>query len=165
MSQTCRPGTKKSSKLVRDCSGKMRCVRYGQKGVSIKKHIPRNKKSFCARHRCSTKSDVGTPGYWSCKAWDCKTARRCSKSRATSKSKPKKTNNAKPPKSKSTKSSKSLIKVKTSRAKRSRVRASQSKPKVYVSASGKRYSRCWKGYKRSGWKMKNGRRVPNCVKA
>jgi hypothetical protein len=25
-------------------------------------------------------------------------------------------------------------------------------------------SRCWKGYKRAGTKMKGGRRVPNCVK-
>jgi hypothetical protein len=35
----------------------------------------------------------------------------------------------------------------------------------YKSPSGKVYTKCWSGYKRSGWKMKNGRRVPNCVKA
>ena len=36
--------------------------------------------------------------------------------------------------------------------------------KAYVSVSGKRYSKCWPGYKQVGWKMKNGRRVPNCIK-
>ena len=35
----------------------------------------------------------------------------------------------------------------------------------YKSASGRVYTKCWSGYKRAGWKMKNGRRVPNCVKA
>ena len=48
--------------------------------------------------------------------------------------------------------------------KKSPKKTKQTSTKRYVSASGKSYSKCWPGYKQQGWKMKNGRRVPNCVK-
>ena len=72
MSKTCTKGNKKSAKLVRGLDGKMHCVRFGDPNMTIKKHIPGRKKSFCARHRCSSKVDPATPGYQSCLAWDCK---------------------------------------------------------------------------------------------
>lgn len=46
-------------------------VRYGCVGMPIRKRDPARKRSFCARHRCSQKRDKATPGYQSCKAWDC----------------------------------------------------------------------------------------------
>lgn len=69
--RACKPGNKKSARLVRGCDGKMRCIRFGDRNMSIKKHKPGRKKSFCARHKCSEKGDPATPGYQSCKAWDC----------------------------------------------------------------------------------------------
>ena len=41
--------------------------------MTIKKHKPARKKSFCARHKCSQKTNKATPGYQSCKKWNCKT--------------------------------------------------------------------------------------------
>ena len=77
----CTRGSKKSAKRVRNCKGNFVCVRYGDPSMSIKKHIPSRKKSFCARHKCSLKRDPGTPGYQSCKAWNCKTGKVCKKSK------------------------------------------------------------------------------------
>ena len=67
----CTPGRKKSAKMVRGLDGEMHCVRYGDKNMSIKKHIPSRRKSFCARHKCKKKKDPATPGYQSCLAWSC----------------------------------------------------------------------------------------------
>lgn len=67
----CVPGpNKKFAKIV---SGK--CIRFGDPNMTIKKHKPKRKKSFCARHQCSQKNDPQTPGYQSCKKWNCKTGR------------------------------------------------------------------------------------------
>ena len=44
-------------------------VNYGDKDMTIKKHIPERRKSFRARHNCDTAKDKKTPRYWSCKAW------------------------------------------------------------------------------------------------
>ena len=76
MSKKCTKGKKKIAKVV---NGK--CIRYGQPGMSIKKHIPKRKRSFCARHRCQSKRKKDTPGYQSCLAWDCKMSRRSKKKR------------------------------------------------------------------------------------
>jgi len=38
--------------MVRGLDGKMHCVRYGDPNMTIKKHRPGRKRSFCARHRC-----------------------------------------------------------------------------------------------------------------
>lgn len=139
--QTCRPtGNKRSAKRVKDCKGDIVCVKYGYKSMRIKKNNMSRKKSFCARHKCTTKTNPATPGYQSCKAWNCKTGKKCSKSSKKTTRKP-------------------------SKIKKSTARKATRKSKAYVSASGRKYTRCWKGYKRKGTKLKNGRRVPNCVKA
>lgn len=65
---TCSKGNKKFVKRV---SGK--CIRFGDPNMKIKKHDPARKKAFCARHRCTQKHDPATPGYQSCKKWNCKT--------------------------------------------------------------------------------------------
>jgi hypothetical protein len=74
----CTPGPKKrSAKRVKNCKGKSVCVRYGSPTMTIKKHISARRRSFCLRHRCAKKTRPATPGYQSCKAWDCKTGPRC----------------------------------------------------------------------------------------
>lgn len=77
----CTPGRRKAAKRVKNCDGKFVCVRYGDPSMTIKKHIESRKRSFCARHRCASKTDPATPGYQSCKAWDCKTGTQCAGSR------------------------------------------------------------------------------------
>ncbi len=66
----CRPGTKKFAKMV---NGK--CIRFGDRSMTIKKNIPARKRSFCARHKCKEKCNKATPGYQSCKKWECVTCR------------------------------------------------------------------------------------------
>jgi hypothetical protein len=48
---------------------KVKIVRFGDPNMTIKKHNPKRRKSFRARHNCSTARDKTTPRYWSCKAW------------------------------------------------------------------------------------------------
>lgn len=74
-SKRCTKGNKKMAKMVRGLDGKMHCVRYGSPTMSIKKHLPDRKRSFCARHKCHLKRDPATPGFQSCKAWNCSTGR------------------------------------------------------------------------------------------
>ena len=52
---------KKGSRVVK--------VNFGDKKMSIKKNIPARKKSFLARHRCSTAKDRTKARYWSCRQW------------------------------------------------------------------------------------------------
>lgn len=52
-----------------DGDGKAQKVEFGDKNMTIKKHIPARRKSFRARHKCDTANDKTTPRYWSCKAW------------------------------------------------------------------------------------------------
>ncbi len=66
--------SKKSGVYVRNRStGKVNIVRFGQKGMSIKKNIPARKKSFIARFTPILKAVKGqknlSPAYWSLKAW------------------------------------------------------------------------------------------------
>ena len=82
MATSCTPRGKKSAKMVRGLDGKMHCVRYGDRHMTIKKHIPARKKSLCARHRCHLKRDPATAGYQSCLAWSCNMSRRKSHRRA-----------------------------------------------------------------------------------
>lgn len=67
----CVPG--KNKKFAKMVNGK--CIRFGDPNMTIKKHKPGRKKSFCARHQCSKKKDRQTSGYQSCKKWDCKTGK------------------------------------------------------------------------------------------
>jgi hypothetical protein len=60
---------KKFKVYVKNKSGKVIKVNFGQKGVKIKKSNPARRKSFRARHKCSTAKDRTTPRYWSCRKW------------------------------------------------------------------------------------------------
>jgi hypothetical protein len=54
---------------VKNEKGNVIKVSFGQKGVAIKKHIPKNRKSYRARHGCSNPGPKWKANYWSCKAW------------------------------------------------------------------------------------------------
>lgn len=54
---------------VKNKKGNVVKVNFGQKGVKIKKNNPARRKSFRARHNCSTAKDRTTARYWSCKYW------------------------------------------------------------------------------------------------
>lgn len=62
--------TRKDKKYMR-CArvgGKLKRVHYGDPNLRIKKSNPKKRKSFRARHKCST-AKPGTPKYFSCKNW------------------------------------------------------------------------------------------------
>jgi hypothetical protein len=59
----------KSKVYVKGPSGRVVKVNFGDKNLSIKKHIPARRKSFRARHRCETPGPKHKARYWSCKAW------------------------------------------------------------------------------------------------
>ena len=61
-------GPKKSAVLAKEGS-KVALVRFGDPNMSIKKHIPANRKSFRARHNCDSPGSKLKPRYWSCRAW------------------------------------------------------------------------------------------------
>ena len=67
----CLPG--KNKKFAKMVNGK--CIRFGDPNMTIKKHIRGRKNSFCARHQCLKKNNPQTPGYQSCKKWNCKTGK------------------------------------------------------------------------------------------
>jgi len=52
-----------------DGDGKAQKVNFGDKNMTIKKHIPSNRKSFRARHNCDNPGPKDKARYWSCKAW------------------------------------------------------------------------------------------------
>lgn len=55
-----------------DKDGIAQKVNFGDKNLSIKKHIPARKKSYCARSAgIGHLDDKTSPNYWSRKAWDC----------------------------------------------------------------------------------------------
>jgi hypothetical protein len=49
--------------------GKAKKVEFGDKNMTIKKHIPARRKSFRARHNCENPGPKDKARYWSCKAW------------------------------------------------------------------------------------------------
>ena len=49
-------------------NGKLKRVHYGDPHLRIKKSNPKRRKSFRARHHCST-AKPGTAKYFSCKNW------------------------------------------------------------------------------------------------
>ena len=56
--------------VVKACSGgKQRIIRFGDANMKIKKSNPARRKSFRARHKCSTAKNKMTARYWSCKKW------------------------------------------------------------------------------------------------
>ena len=173
---SCRAGSKKFSKMVRSCGGKMKCIRYGDRSMTIKKHIPSRKKSFCARHKCAEKNEPATPGYQSCKKWKCKVGSCRKKSRSKNKKTKRKTTKRKKTRRKSTKRKKTRRKstkrkktrrksTKRKKTRRKSTKRKTTKCKYNTRYSSGRYRKCWSGYKRKGFKTKNGCKVPNCVKA
>ena len=52
-----------------DGDGKAQKVNFGDKNMTIKKHIPARRKSFRARHNCDNPGPKTKARYWSCKAW------------------------------------------------------------------------------------------------
>lgn len=62
-------GPKKFAVYVKNKSGNVIIVRFGDPNMTIKKNIPERRKSFRARHNCDTANDKTTPRYWSCKMW------------------------------------------------------------------------------------------------
>lgn len=60
---------KKSKVYVKNAQGNVVKVNFGDKNLSIKKHIPARKKSFRARHNCANPGPKTKARYWSCKAW------------------------------------------------------------------------------------------------
>ena len=63
-----RGGSKKFFVYVKD-GNKVKKVSFGSKTMKIKSNIPARKRSFLARHKCSTAKDKTTPRYWSCRQW------------------------------------------------------------------------------------------------
>jgi|SRR5210317_399736 len=64
-------GDVKKSKVYVDVNGdgKATKVNFGDKNMTIKKHIPARRKSFRARHNCDNPGPKDKARYWSCKAW------------------------------------------------------------------------------------------------
>ena len=56
--------------VVKACEGgTQKLIRYGDPKMTIKKSNPKRRKSFRARHKCSTAKSKLTARYWSCKNW------------------------------------------------------------------------------------------------
>ena len=60
---------KKSAVYVKNDSGNVVKVRFGDPDMTIKKSNPERRKNFRARHNCATAKDPTKPRTWSCKAW------------------------------------------------------------------------------------------------
>jgi hypothetical protein len=62
-------GPKKRSVYVKNAKGNVVKVNFGDKKLRIKKHNPKRRKSFRARHRCKTPGPKWKARYWSCRFW------------------------------------------------------------------------------------------------
>lgn len=60
---------KKSKVFVKNETGNVVKVNFGDKTMSIKKNIPARRRSFRARHNCDDPGPKTMPRYWSCNAW------------------------------------------------------------------------------------------------
>ena len=63
-----RTKTKKFAVLAKSGS-KVRLIRFGDANMTIKKSNPARRKSFRARHKCSTAKNKLTARFWSCRNW------------------------------------------------------------------------------------------------
>ena len=61
-------GRKKFQVYVKDGT-KTKRVTFGDPNMRIRKNIPEARKSFRARHKCSTPGPKTKARYWSCKKW------------------------------------------------------------------------------------------------
>ena len=62
-------GAKKFAVYVKNSSGNVVIVRFGDPNMEIKRDDPKRRKAFRDRHNCSEKKDKTKAGYWSCKMW------------------------------------------------------------------------------------------------
>ena len=62
-------GPKKFAVYVKNPSGKIVIVRFGDPNMKIKKNIPARRKSFRARHNCDNPGPKHKARYWACKSW------------------------------------------------------------------------------------------------
>jgi hypothetical protein len=60
---------KKSKVYVKNEKGNVVKVEFGDKNMTIKKHIPSRRKNFRARHNCDNPGPKTKARYWSCKKW------------------------------------------------------------------------------------------------
>ena len=63
------PGKSKKSAVLAKKGDQVKLVRFGDPNMSIKKDQPNRRKSFRARHNCSSAREKFSARYWSCKAW------------------------------------------------------------------------------------------------
>lgn len=63
------PGKRKKFAVLAKKGSKVKLVRFGDPNMRIKKSSPARRKSFRARHKCSTAKDKFSARYWSCKKW------------------------------------------------------------------------------------------------
>ena len=62
-------GPKKFAVYVKNASGRVIIVRFGDPNMEIKRDDPKRRKAFRDRHNCAEKKDKTTAGYWSCYQW------------------------------------------------------------------------------------------------
>ncbi len=62
------PGKSKKFAVLAKKGKKIRLIRFGDPKMKIKKNIPARRKSFRARHKCSS-AKPGTARYQACKDW------------------------------------------------------------------------------------------------
>jgi|TARA_B110000977_G_scaffold118322_1_gene152699 hypothetical protein len=61
-------GSKKYYVYVKGSDGKVKKISWGDTtGLKVKLNDPAARKSFAARHKCETKTDKMTAGYWACR--------------------------------------------------------------------------------------------------
>ena len=60
---------KKSKVYVKKPNGNVVKVNFGDKNMTIKKHLPKHRKSYRARHHCENPGPKWKANYWSCRAW------------------------------------------------------------------------------------------------
>jgi hypothetical protein len=61
-------GPKKFAVYVKSKKGKIKKVTFGDPKMRVRASSKARRKSFAARHKCSTKKDRTTAGYWSCRS-------------------------------------------------------------------------------------------------
>jgi hypothetical protein len=63
------PGqNKKYAVYVKGKNGKIKKVSFGDPNLRVRGRSAARRKSFAARHKCATKKDRTTAGYWSCRS-------------------------------------------------------------------------------------------------
>lgn len=66
------PGARKKFAVCAKKGGKTKLVRFGDPDMTIKKHIPARKKSYCARSAGIKGTwDIFSPNFWSRNEWGC----------------------------------------------------------------------------------------------